>query len=744
MGIWSQAAAMMLALECQATADTANLEEGYQGVEVGLRFDAAVKRVHHRVWRKYGHMEISAAKLRARKLHTKAVSQHIKARLASIGKLVNQKEHEIEKSKKVDDEIAALREKISDRTEDMNADSARIEEGARKAEARASKLLMPTYRAELGKEAVAAAGMKRLKKEATKSVLDAARTASDESNVELLANIAEQAEKQTRQYVHASEEKAAQLKKTAAKAELKLKRAVDKKKLAIEKDIAKDEKTAAKVNLMMKKAQSTEKRAVKAEQKAKQAAVTGKTQALKALETAKATKKLAGGKPKLKKAHKTKSKKANTSVAAKAEAKAEAKAKKSAKVEKKAEQMYKIDVRNLDKAKRVAQQGAKRAKRVATKAARARDRLTEKLDRDRVRLTTLSALTEQYRSKSITASNPEPLTKEKNQLMKDEAYVNRVKEEAQAVKKRARRHIKNRLARKIDQNLLLQKEVSKLKSELKGEKILLKAEKKKEAPASEREALARAQVDRDAARKEMKIAEKEQRAVVDKEKLAATNIIASMKTEIKRQVAAQKKNDADRDSVEKKMLADARALLIRARAVSGASLKSESKKIKEEAAAAKKNVKFDKMSMKDLVAMVRKQYLEAKKTVDEDAKVADSGASNERVKQILADAKKQAANKKYMKKIMSKKKSKAKKNIAKQKKQKAEDARKAAAIRKKIKADEKDVETKAAKRAEKREKKAAKKAKRDAKNAAAVRPKDKAKASSGKPKKSTRAKKARL
>merc|ERR1711871_1128196 len=708
MGIWSQAAAMMLALECQATADTANLEEGYQGVEVGLRFDAAVKRVHHRVWRKYGHMEISAAKLRARKLHTKAVSQHIKARLASIGKLVNQKEHEIEKSKKVDDEIAALREKISDRTEDMNADSARIEEGARKAEARASKLLMPTYRAELGKEAVAAADMKRLKKEATKSVLDAARSASDESNVELLANIAEQAEKQTRQYVHASEEKVAQLKKTAAKAELKLKRAVDKKKLAIEKDIAKDEKTAAKVNLMMKKAQSTEKRAVKAEQKAKQAAVTGKTQALKALETAKATKKLAGWKPKLKKAHKTKSKRANTSVAAKEE--------------------------------------AKRAKRVATKAARARDRLTEKLDRDRVRLTTLSALTEQFRSKSITASNPEPLTKEKNQLMKDEAYVNRVKEEAKAVKKRARRHIKNRLARKIDQNLLLQKEVSKLKSELKGEKILLKAEKKKEAPASEREALARAQVDRDAARKEMKIAEKEQRAVVDKEKLAATNIIASMKTEIKRQVAAQKKNDADRDSVAKKMLADARALLIRARAVSGASLKSESKKIKEEAAAAKKNVKFDKMSMKDLVAMVRKQYLEAKKTVDEDAKVADSGASNERVKQILADAKKQAANKKYMKKIMSKKKSKAKKNIAKQKKQKAEDTRKAAAIKKKIKADEKDVETKAAKRAEKKEKKAAKKAKRDAKKAAAaaVKPKDKAKASSGKPKKSTRAKKARL
>merc|ERR1711871_1486826 len=148
----------------------------------------------------------------------------------------------------------------------------------------------------------------------------------------------------------------------------------------------------------------------------------------------------------------------------------------------------------------------------------------------------------------------------------------------------------------------------------------------------------------------MKLAEKEQRAVVDKEKLAAANIIASMKTEIKRQVAAQKKNDADRDSVAKKMLADARALLIRARAVSGASLKSESKKIKEEAAAAKKNVKFDKMSMKDLVAMVRKQYLEAKKTVDEDAKVADSGASNERVKQILADAKKQAANKKYMKK----------------------------------------------------------------------------------------------
>jgi len=711
------------------------------GVEVGLRFDYAVKRVHHRVWKKYGNMEISAAKLRARKIHTKAVSRHIQTQLASVGKLVNQKEHEIEKQKKVDDEISVLKENINAGADDMNQGSARIAEGARKAEARASKMLDPSYREELSKEAVAAADMKKITRQAAKSVLDAARTASDESNVELLANIAEQAEKQTRHYVHASEEKAAEMKKTAAKAELKLKRAVDKKKLSVEKDIAKDEKTAVKLNMLTAKSQHAEKRAVKAEQKTRKAAATGKIAATKALETARATKSLAVWKetPQLKKAKKAEKggktgklakkdvgeeaksgAKKNKSIAAKSEAKAEAKAKKAAKVEKKAEEAYRSQVKNLKKAKRMAKRQAKLAKKVAGKTVRARERLAEKLDRDKFKLNSLSSLTEQFRSKSITPNNAEPLTKEKDQLRKDEAYVDKVKVEAKAVKKRARRHIKNQLARKITQNLLLQKKVSKLKSKLEGEQVLLKAEKKKEAPPSEREALARAQIDRDAAKKEMKIAEKEQRAVVDKEKLAATTIIANMKMEIKRQATAQKKKDGDRDGLAKKMLADARALLIRAKAVSGTSLKSEGKKAKREASAAKKDVKLAKMSIKDLIGMVKNQYRSAKAKVDEDAKVADSGANKERAKQIIAKAKIDGVDKKLMKNIKKAKvkKTKAAKRIVKKKKKKAKAAKKAAKEKKKAKAEQKQVEAKAATRAEKQEKKANKKAKKDAKKAA--------------------------
>lgn len=526
------------------------------------------------------------------------ISGEIRDKLESVGAKVEEKEEDLERKRQLQNKIDSLQDNLSDQADNLHYDASQVEEGARKVERRAARFLIPGALQRENTEAIADAELKRVKqdKKLEAAALDAEVSTNINStshSVDLLENIAEQAEKERSRFIHKSEKASAAMQKTAKVAETNLERAVQKKRLALEKHIALLTQKLIKVNQLVSNTKASLEKAKTSLSKAETAAEKGKVRAEKVRDTNQVL--------------------MNVTAATKKDAKEDAKGdrKKPAK-ENSADKEYDAELKKYEDAQRSATRAQKKAAKLFETAKKRRDELNTQMSEAKNQLKSLQVTEDKFKSVATTVEDREPLAEESQELSKDEDFVHKAQVAAKAVKRNAREHMKNEAARNENKNLILKKEVDALKQTVAKDETIIAAEKQKEPSESEQDELAKAKIVSNGAKKLMEEAQKEQTDVVDKEKLAAMNIIAEMKGEVKRQAANLHKKDEERTAEAKKMLAEASAMLLRAKAVTGTALKGESEKVKRKAKRLEDMKRIDRMSFNQLKTYAKEQFKQAR------------------------------------------------------------------------------------------------------------------------------------
>ena len=489
----------------------------------------------------------------AREKHHEANRQSVRDKLESLHSTVEQKEQEMVKNAKMNDQIDMLKENIADKADLLHDRASNVLHGARNTIRRAKRLLYPGVLEEESKEAIAAAAMKKAEaKWGARKSLDLILTRPNvTASVAVLANIAEMATEKQQEIARKDEEETKAVAKQGLMAEKKLIEAVDRNKKRIEDDMATNVKELMKVDdkILESKtqAETAEKEAEKAKEKLE--LMKRKHARLAAMATTVSGIQQPGDQEAVKLA-------GNATQAEK-------------------------EIQLAKLAEQKAKDNAKRAKRIEAEAKSLKSKVGKQMEKDKDHLESLRIVADQYRAVTADMNKQEPLEKERAQLAKDEKIVTETQEEAKMVKRQATEHMKNELARETTKDLLQQKQIGELKKELKADEEVIKSQKltiKEEGTkgVDTKLKVEKAKIEASGAKMLMKEAQKEEKSVVSREKQAAMSLIAEMKVEIQRQLAASEAKDKATTRSAKQMMAQATAMMLRAKSLEGKAIKPKS------------------------------------------------------------------------------------------------------------------------------------------------------------------------